>query len=212
MGLTERQKTEFKNIAKELVSELLNDTVFLDTIAKSVAEKVNEQLTTKINKLESKISDIQIENEDLRCKIDYLEQNEKSCSLRLYGMNEDNNINLKHEVEDIFSSKLGHDVKIIECYRAGKRQNSQKKPRVIIMKFENTFHRNLVFSAKKKLKGTKLVLMEDLTKARYNLMMYAKDKIGQKNVWSTGGNIYTMVNNKKVHIRTESDVTDIIGE
>lgn len=210
MGFTERQKTELKNITKEVILEFMKDEVFMNIIAKKVADLVTEQLTIKTSELETKINNIQSENEELRFRIDNMEQKLKLDQLRLYGVKEENDANLKQYVEETLSSKLGLNINLLECYRAGKHQKSTNTPRVIKVKFENSKQRNLVFSGKRKFKGCNIVIAEELTRTKYELLMFAKEKLGKKKVWSTGGKIYTMINNKKVLLKNEEDISNIV--
>lgn len=62
------------------------------------------------------------------------------------------------------------------------------------------------FLIKKKLKNSKLVIVEELTLQRYQLLMLAKDKIGRDRVWTMDGNIFAKINGKKTALKTEDDV------
>lgn len=209
MGFTERQKTEFKIMAKEIISEMISDELFVNSLAKKVADKVGEQLTMKINNLESQINMLQAENQDLRVKIEEMEQIQKLDKLRIYGVKEENSENIKCRVEEILSAKMDLSINLVECYRIGKRQIKENKPRVIIMKFQNIHQRNQVFSKKKNLIGTKMMITEELIKSRFELLMLAKEKLGSKNVWSVGGKLYTMVHNKKFQLENEDSILNV---
>lgn len=215
MVFTERQKTELKNISKEITKEILSefmtDNDFLETIAKKVADKVNKQLknlSDKVVEMEAKIINIQGENEELYRKVDDLEQKLKLDQLRFYGVPESKNENLKSKIEEIFASKLAiNKPNIQQCYRIGKQQQTtNSKPRSVIIKFTNVHCRNDVFSRKKNLKGTNMVLGEDLVRSRFGLLTLAKEKLGPKKVWSHEGNILTMAQGRKYWLKSEEDV------
>lgn len=74
MGFTECQKNQLKTITREIFLGLLTDEVFMDVLAKKVADKVNEQLSAKINDLQVKIDDIRGQRDELRAKIGIIEQ------------------------------------------------------------------------------------------------------------------------------------------
>ena len=61
-----------------------------------------------------------------------------------------------------------------------------KSGRPVIIKFSTYRKRQEIFSNKKKLKESGLVLMENLTKTRINLLMKAGEIVGVKNCWTVG--------------------------
>ncbi|KAG5889186.1 hypothetical protein JTB14_019203 [Gonioctena quinquepunctata] len=84
------------------------------------------------------------------------------------------------------------------------------KPRAIIVKFGRISHRNMVYMNKRKLKHTKIVIIEDLIRSRYETLLLAKQKIEKEKVWTMEGVIYTKVNGKKITLKSEDDVEKII--
>nr|CAI5862648.1 unnamed protein product [Callosobruchus analis]CAI5865949.1 unnamed protein product [Callosobruchus analis] len=48
----------------------------------------------------------------------------------------------------------------------------------------------LVYNKKKMLKGTRMVIKEDLTARRLKIVKTASDKYGFKNVWTVNGKIF----------------------
>lgn len=218
MVFTERQKTELFSIVKQAsqrtISEILNDNNFLDSLAKKVADIVSQKLDERILSLEAKIDvietqlkNVQIEKDELYLKVDQLEQETKLAQLRLMGLPEDST-DIKSKVSKLIQDKLGiPNINIERCYRIGKRQNSKSsKPRPINIQFSSVSQRNLVFFEKKKLKNTNLLIVEELTLRRYNLLMLARDRIGKDRVWTIGGRIFANVNGNKTVLRTEEDI------
>lgn len=221
MVFTERQKTELKNISKEMSKEIMegfiNDKKFMELFANKIVDIVShkisehvEKLSDKVDALEMKFNTIQGENNELRFKIDNLEQQLKLTHLRIYGVAEDNETSLKLKLQDLFTSKMGvSDLSFTSCYRIGSEKNLGK-PRAIIVKFGSLEQRNMVYYNKKKLKGTKIVISEELTKGRHELLMLAREKLGKNNVWSVNGNIFAMNNGEKVKLKNEDDVMKIL--
>ena len=80
-------------------------------------------------------------------------------------------------------------------HRLGK-PKTDGKPRPIIAKFARYNTRSAVFSAKKQLKGTSLLITESLTKRRVTALNEAIEKYGSKKVWTMNGEIYTKDNPK----------------
>lgn len=218
MVFTERQKTELLSIVKQtsekIVSEILNDNNFLDSLAKKVADIVSQKideriviLETKIEAMGTQLKDVQTEKDELCLKLDQLEQEAKLSQLRLYGLPEDSS-DIKSKVSGLVQEKFNiPNINIERCYRIGKRKNSKSSnPRPIIIQFSSLSQRNLVFFGKKNLKNTKLVIVEELTQRRYNLLMLAKDKIGRDKVWTIEGKIFANINGNKTVLKTEEDI------
>ena len=87
----------------------------------------------------------------------------------------------------------------------------KSKPRAVIVKFGSAFQRNQAFFNKKKLKHSKIAISEDLIKSRFDLLTFGKDKLGKENVWSMGGKIFTKYGGKKINLKSEDDVTNLIN-
>lgn len=67
---------------------------------------------------------------------------------------------MEHNVLTMFQNKLHvNDIKIMECYRLGKKQTEQNHSRII--KFGSYKYINKVFLNKKKLKNTNLIIWFD---------------------------------------------------
>ena len=71
----------------------------------------------------------------------------------------------------------------------------------IIAKFSRYNVRSTVYSAKKKLKGTKLLVTESLTRQRVGVLADAKRKYGMRNVWTIDGEFFTKQAGKTVNVR-----------
>ena len=96
---------------------------------------------------------------------------------------------------DVIQNKLETDVKkedISRSHRLGKRNNDRNKgkPRPIIMRFLSYRQRKKVFDAKKKLRGQKILITENLTKKRYLLLQKWFEHYGKKCVWTLDGRIF----------------------
>ena len=80
------------------------------------------------------------------------------------------------------------------------------RPRPIIVKFARYNTRATVFRAKKRFKGTSLLLTESLTKRRMEVLNEARKQLGNKNVWTSDGEIFTKKDGKTVNVRFISSV------
>nr|CAI5855927.1 unnamed protein product [Callosobruchus analis] len=91
------------------------------------------------------------------------------------------------------------------CYRVGKKE--ENKPRGIFLKFKNQNIKEAIYRKKKLFKGSGIVVREDLTKVRLELLNYAIEKIGLKSMWTENSKIYAIGGDRKIAIiRNKQDV------
>nr|CAI5843484.1 unnamed protein product [Callosobruchus analis] len=69
--------------------------------------------------------------------------------------------------------------------------------------------RRNIYSKKKMLKGSGVVIKEDLSDYRLKLMDAAIEKISLRRVWSFNGNIFVLHNNKKMRIKSKEDLAKL---
>lgn len=218
MAFTEELKTEIKTLikesSKEMMKDLLKDNTFLeklsDMLAIKVTEKMNrevEKLTNEISALERKHGVLEESHERALARLDELEQRAKRKQLRIYGVPEDNKSDLENSVREIFRSKLKvTDVSLSHCYRIGRLDKNSNKPRAIVVGFDRIKERNQVYHNKKNLKGSKIVIAEELVKNRYELLLLAREKLGRGSVWTMEGEIYTKIDGKRIRIKNDRDL------
>lgn len=176
-----------------------------DTIDKKFAD-----LKSSVNILDKTINSIQTGLKSLEGKNDLLDQYNKRNNLRVHGITECENEDVLQVLLDFINSDLNVSCNLNDIdsvFRIGKTKNL-KYSRIIHVQFVTNIKRNEVFAAKKKLKNKNISIFEDLTKCRYELLKLAKKKYGNKQAWSTGGNIYVWSEkeNRKCLINVESDL------
>ena len=165
---------------------------------------------------------------DLEAKIDDLEQYSRRNCLILNGCQEkqaesqpvihDQDVNEQKDQEedntdeivlDVFRNIMDMRISIDEIERthrlgrkaiinSSREDKSPKSGRPIIIKFSTYRKRQEIFSNKKKLKGSGLVLTENLTKTRMHLLAKAKEIVGVKNCWTVDGRIVAIRRDKKI--------------
>ena len=69
------------------------------------------------------------------------------------------------------------------------------------MRFANYGTRVKVYGAKKNLKGTSIVIREDLTGTRLKLIKEAVETYGSHNVWTMEGNIFAREDNAVIRLK-----------
>ena len=82
------------------------------------------------------------------------------------------------------------EVDIERTHRVGKRKQSIKTPRPVIIKFVRYNCRRRIFLNKKTLKNTGISITESLTAKRMEMLNKAKERFGFRNVWTLDGRIY----------------------
>lgn len=219
MGFTIKQREELKEISKEIVKEFMSDKNFLEFFTEKITHILMQKVTDKLNVVENNISTLkeqvilhQAENEEMKLKIDKIEQQSKLNQLRIYGISETKSCDLNETIKQTFENIVEmNDIKIECSYRIGTfdKNRNNKQPRPIIVQFSQREDRNKVFNNKKKLKGTSVVIVEELTKLRYELFQIAKEKAGKNNVWTREGMVYISHNGRKVQLCSAEDFMKI---
>ncbi|KAI4459414.1 l1 transposable element-related [Holotrichia oblita] len=199
MVLSRSQILEYE----ELILQAFKKDSFVANISSSIGaiiekqmsvlmEKLIERYEVKFSEFKTQIDALKSENLSLKkeCenKVDALEQYSRKNNLRIYGLPEDVNEDVEAVVASTLSTKLNMDVNpafIEVCHRLGQRSNS-----TIIIKFSSHKYKSLVYRHRSRLKGTKIVIKEDLTRKRDEAMKNLVTKYGRKNVWSVDGVLF----------------------
>ena len=220
----ERFRMPFKSF-----DDLLNNTSFkADESMPPYVHVFNSYFQTIISEIQMvkeltvRLNAVEEENKKLRCEIDQLkvraddaEQRSRNSCLLVHGIQESDDENTDDLVMDVIKNKLNielEDDKIIRTHRIGEKKAQMNtratpsRPRPIIFKFSHFKERQKVYMAKKALKGTKIVITENLTKLRYDLYQAAKTKYGMKNCWTNEGRLHAKVNNRTLTIEKMSDI------
>lgn len=131
-----------------------------------------------------------------RHHINELEQYSRRNCLRISGVKEETNEECSHLVQNIACQNLGIDLSpadIDRAHRLGPQRNDGKA-RQIIVKFTSYDARSRLIHARRKLKGTSIVIREDLTKQNQALLLEVKKNKHVKSVWSNDGKVMALVN------------------
>lgn len=198
MPLTREQVMEIKSLLKTSVAEIIDDRDFKDKLVASLSEIIKKKLAEQKQEYDKKIR-------KLEDKIDSMEQYSRRKNIRIYGVAENPKINVSEEVGKTLKTLNLEQKQVAECYRIGKVKND--KPRPIFVKFCNYEDKHQVILSRKKLKGTKIHIKEDLTKTRFEIMKEASIKYGYKNVWSTNGKVFIFENGNKKELKLLSEMT-----
>ena len=185
----------------ETVKKFANDVSLhiseLEGLA-AVHKNVTDTLSKDRDRLQTRIKLLEYEIEDQ-------EQYSRRNCLLVHGVTEKPNEDVEKEVMEIFQEKLEAEVAqtdISRMHRLGKKRTDEDKPRPIIVRFLSYRQRKHVFDRKKKLKGQRLLITENLTKKRNTLFKQCIEVYGKMNCWTldgrihckSGGNFFTICN------------------
>lgn len=185
------------------VEAVLKSEDFLRTISKMIADRVEETINTykqKVCQLEDKL-------EKAYETIDALEQYSRRNSIRIYGLPPTPNENPDDTLIKFCKEKLNVEIKkgmLDSCHRLGKDENRSKP---LLVKFVSREVKREIYSRKSKLKGTELIIREDLTRRKFQLLKSVKSKLNA--AWTNDCNIFTKVNGKIIKINNFSDLNKV---
>lgn len=215
MVLTSQQQSDVKDIIRNTFEDKIILSMLAETVANLVVDKLNEKwnsLQEKVNKVETEVVVLRNENLILKEQLNYLDQQRRRNCIRLLGFEERKGEDLTAIVKKTFLDKLKlqrNDVQIDYCHRM---KTNTKRAKPVIVHFSSVQSRDLIFKNKSKLKGTRLVITEDLTKTNYALFKRSMDRMGSRDVWTLNGNVYAKLGARKMLIGSEADLVMLDGE
>nr|CAI5840086.1 unnamed protein product [Callosobruchus analis] len=199
----EFEQTLIDALKKKNVAESISK-IIIDSITSSLADKFS-YYDSKIAELENEIIKLKTEyshhninptddkpHRNVEQKLDDVQQQLKNNNIRIINVPEVADENLIEKVLPIFKNTMKINMTqpdITAVYRVG-RQTDGDKPRHVLVTFKENSTKMLVYNKKKMLKGTRMVIKEDLTARRLKIVKTACDKYGFKNVWTVNGKIF----------------------
>ena len=224
-------KKILETVTQAIIQKLMDSPNFLEKLAKNVLKNGvldnikqdiyvscavdNGHTTDTIRNLERRVVDLERANKELRDDSDTQEQYSRRNCLLLHGVSEEQTDSDK-AVLSVCNGKLGLQLTsdcIDRSHRLGHTHNngsSNGKPRPIIVKLKSYDARRSIFGAKRKLKGTRLVITENLTKQRMELLRKARTVDEVKSTWTIDGRIICLLTSgRKETIVHERDLVNL---
>ncbi|KAK9710818.1 hypothetical protein QE152_g25803 [Popillia japonica] len=146
-------------VVLKTVETVLKSEELLQKIGNIIAEKIDQKINQLIKTYEVKVSQLE----------DKLEK-------AIYGLPESVNEDTDASVIKFYKEKMNIEVskEMIDCsHRLGKEENHTKP---LLVKFVSKNIKQEIYKNKRKLKGSELVIKEDLTKKNIQLMKRVRDK------------------------------------
>ncbi|XP_033758134.1 uncharacterized protein LOC117340483 [Pecten maximus] len=174
-------------------------------------ERENRILKNRVGELEEKVDEIEQSpetepetNRDLEIKYNDLEQQGRKNSIRIYGLQDDGTKETTQECTDkvvsLIKDKLKlptfNEAEIDVAHRLGKHISG--KTRSVICKFVQRRKKSEVVTKRRALKGSGIVIVEDMTQMNRTLLNEVKQVEGVKNTWCSDGKLFAMLSNDKI--------------
>ena len=206
---------EEKSVLEDVISGLLTNPAFLDIINKQIIKsqgklskqvdrneanivelfkKVNDS-SKELDKYRTRIEQLKNDKQKLTNSINNMEQYTRRNSIRVFGVKEEEGESTNEITKDLCRKHLGitlSDSDIDRSHRVGPAKDDGK--RAIIIKFARHDTKHQVMKARRKLKGTTVVIKQDLTKDNNNILKAAVDSDKISKAWSWDGRIFAVKN------------------
>lgn len=146
-------------------------------------------------------------------RMEYLDAFSRRNNIRIFGVHEDQGENTLITINKIFENMKINDLNqgsVDHAFRLGKKREKHTRPIMVI--FNNKWSRDLVYTNKKNLKGSKIIIREDLTKNKMDLVKSAIEKFGARNVWTNHGQVTIKDRNGQIKHLSEANQLERICE
>ena len=219
MANSQSLNTDNTHIVREVIQDLLINDAFIAIVTKSV-DKQLRAMQEIIDRQDARIFDLENEKDQLKkdfkklsddvqahgdklrninLKLNAEEQYSRRNCLRLFGHPEKHKENTDKIIMDIAKEHLEIDLSVDQIersHRIGPKIEHPKdddKPRGIIIKFKSYRTRNEIITNRRKLKGTKYAIVEDLTVQNQILLKQTRSNPKVKTAWSQDGRIIALL-------------------
>lgn len=208
---TAADKVDHK-LVEECVKKIINkDSVFnalvtklseqIKTAVQEAVKETLEPLNAEVNALKVQMTELTVLVKKLegqtKSKTDDLEQYQRRNNIRVFGIPESRGEDTDQLIVKLCQEKLDVDLPvsaICRSHRIGvksqqEQSTDQQRHRPITVRFVSYRDRRRVFEQKKKLKGSGLVIREDLTATRLEVLRKAVSMFGVRNTWTVDGRV-----------------------
>ena len=194
---------EFKNMftitTKSIITQVVSDVVINEI------EEATKPLQHQIDSLKDELNKAQIH-------INHNEQYSRRCNIRIFGIQEMEGENCSEVVLNFLKKELGLAIAfedIDRCHRLGPSRGDGL--RAIIVKFVSYRVKSEVLRSRKKLKGKKLYIYEDLAATNMMLLRESRDRFRGYSVWTADGKVLVKFTDGKItRIQSKKDIDELM--
>uniref|UniRef100_A0A8D9AKF1 Uncharacterized protein n=1 Tax=Cacopsylla melanoneura TaxID=428564 RepID=A0A8D9AKF1_9HEMI len=197
------------------IEKFFKSSDFSKIVEKAVADTLERRLSemqSRIKQIEEKNQELEKENQRMKSKFNDLEQYGRRMNLRVYGINEAgkkplDERHLEGAVVKILNEKMGMDITNKDLQAC---HYTDKKKVGVIIRFVSRKNRDQIFFSKRKLRGTKISITEDLTRENYKLLKHAQQEFDKKNIWTINGAIRIKIKDVIYKVKNVDDLNEMI--
>ena len=197
--------------------EVLQGEVFDLKNQNDSLKKELEELKKREREVEGQMKEVRFSAKLAEDRSNRNEQYSRRNNVKLLYVEESNGetaAECEEKVLDIFHNKLGlravRSDDIEAAHRIGSKQRNHDVPRPIIVRLLSRKTKKLIIANRRKLKGKKTVIVEDLTKANYTLWCIAQEHPGVAKAWTLEGTVFVRDKNGGVcRIESHADLSKV---
>lgn len=209
MPLTQSQLSDIKQLIRDTVKEIFSGEYLKQIIDSVIKTSGVIEMQEKISQQQTEITELKTQCARLNNTVNQMERRSRNLNVRVFGITESRGEDLERKVVDVINSKLEANISVADieqCYRINSTSNNSGKPAPIFLRFSRLKYKETLLRDRKRLKGTDIVITEDLMPGVYELFKNARKELGRRKVWTLNGRIFTMSGNVKVEISSRDDV------
>ncbi|XP_025078897.1 protein unc-13 homolog C-like [Pomacea canaliculata] len=173
--------------------EILTSTLFELRTENDHLKKILEQTQKQVKSLEEESQSLRVQCAEQKEQINVLEQYSRRESIRVLGIQGDRKEEIPAECEKNILHMIQHvlgltdidSAKISTLHRVGRVMTNE--PRPVIIKFVSRKDRDQVIKTRNRLKGSNVVITEDLTKLNLQRLNRLRQHDGVLDAWSAAG-------------------------
>lgn len=184
----------------------------VENAVSAAVEKRMTEMEEQLRKTEEKNKVLEEENRMMKRQINDIEQYGRRMNLRVYGMNEAgkkpiDERHLEGEVVKVLNEKMGMTITIKDVQAC---HYTDKKKVGVIIRFVSRKHRDQIFFLKKKLRGSRISITEDMTRDNYRLLKQCQNEFDKKNIWTVNGVIRIKVKDVIYKVKCVDDLNALV--
>ena len=176
---------QIQDLLKAELSKYLQFTAFQESLSQALTSAINDAVEAAIKPLQEKINALESQLTQLKEKCNDNEQYSRRCNIRITGIEESAREDCYNKVINFCDKELGVKIdpkEIDRAHRVGRTENGRHRSMIVKLK---SFRVKLqVMMNRRKLKGKRIFVNEDLTRLNQDLYMLARNERRDKGLFT----------------------------